>query len=378
MQSHISASYIAPRIRTDGPREGSTTARHEARTRSVKVPLPRVMPITPGLFDFAVALSLVFGGCCTNAWTLERVLNEAPSIGTTLTFAQMTFITLQALPSFIQWRKPTWSIAPLPVLKPRAVPFSVWAFQVILVSSISFLNNLTYRYKLPLSVQIILRSAGLIVSMTIGFLFSGKRYSKTQLLAALTVTIGVLTTTTAKPTASASSTPNHDATEYTLGITCLALSLLMSGLLGLFQERAFAKYGPHWKEGVFYTHALSLPIISLMWSDITHGWHSLASSTATSAFFGFSTLHAILAMNVITQVVCVSGVNSLTSKVSSVTTNLVLTARKAASLCLSVWWFGTGVSARLALGATLVFAGTVMYAQASSKPSAPTKGQKTE
>ncbi|KAG9103645.1 golgi uridine diphosphate-N- acetylglucosamine transporter [Ceratobasidium sp. 370] len=256
----------------------------------------------------------------------------------------MAFITLQALPSFILWRKPAWSIAPLPMLKPRAVPFSVWAFQVLLVSSISFLNNLTYRYKLPLSVQIILRSAGLIVSMTIGFLFSGKRYSKTQLLAALIVTVGVLTTTTTKPTLSASSVPSHDGTEYTLGITCLALSLLMSGLLGLFQERAFAKYGPHWKEGVFYTHALSLPIIGLMWSDIAHGWHSLASSTTTSTFFGFSALHATLAMNVITQAVCVSGVNSLTSKVSSVTTNLVLTARKAASLCLSVWWFGSGVS----------------------------------
>ncbi|KAG9127227.1 golgi uridine diphosphate-N- acetylglucosamine transporter [Ceratobasidium sp. 392] len=240
MQSHISASYIAPRIRPSG--EANTTTR---KSRSVRVlPLPKAgMSITPGLFDFAVALSLVFGGCCTNAWTLERVLNQTPSIGTTLTFAQMTFITLQALPSFIHWRKSSWSPIPLPALKPRAVPFSVWAFQVLLVSSISFLNNLTYRYKLPLSIQIILRSAGLIVSMTIGFLFSGKRYSKTQLLAALIVTLGVLTTTTSKPTSASSTSSNHDATEYMLGIICLALSLLMSGLLGLFQERAFAKYG---------------------------------------------------------------------------------------------------------------------------------------
>ncbi|KAG8691013.1 golgi uridine diphosphate-N- acetylglucosamine transporter, partial [Ceratobasidium sp. 395] len=157
MQSHISASYIAPRIRST---EASAATR---KPRSaVRVSLPRAgnMPIaSPGLFDFAVALSLVFGGCCTNAWTLERVLNQTPSIGTTLTFAQMTFITLQALPSFIHWRKPSWSLIPLPTLKPRAVPFSVWAFQVLLVSSISFLNNLTYRYKLPLSIQIVLRSA---------------------------------------------------------------------------------------------------------------------------------------------------------------------------------------------------------------------------
>jgi UDP-xylose/UDP-N-acetylglucosamine transporter B4 len=65
---------------------------------------------------------------------------------------------------------------------------------------------------------------------------------------------------------------------------------------------------------------------------------------------------------------------TLGQRVTSVTTNLVLTARKAASLCLSVWWFGAGVSTRLALGATLVFAGTVLYAQAS----APRPGGKTK
>ncbi|QRV88654.1 UDP-N-acetylglucosamine transporter YEA4 [Ceratobasidium sp. AG-Ba] len=378
MQAHMSAPYVS-RIRTNAmPSSPATTSPLANRSRTFRLPLPRALPLaTPGLFDFAVALSLVLGGCCTNAWTLERVLNEAPSIGTTLTFAQMAFITLQSLPSFLEWRRPKPLPFSLPVLKPRAVPFSVWASQVSLVSSISFLNNLTYRYKLPLSIQIVLRSAGLIVSMTLGFVFSGKRYSKTQLLAALFVTVGVLTTTTAKPTSSSSSTSTYDPREYMLGVACLALSLLLSGCLGLFQERAFAKYGPHWKEGVFYTHALSLPIICLMWSEIAHGWHSLASSTATSTAFGLSTLHAVLAMNIVTQALCVSGVNNLTSKVSSVTTNLVLTARKAASLCLSVWWFGSGVSTRLALGATLVFAGTILYAQASSKPSVSKKTLKT-
>lgn len=102
------------------------------------------------------------------------------------------------------------------------------------------------------------------MSMTLGFLFSSKRYSKTQLVctsrflqapvliiacihqaAALMVSFGVLTTTTAKPAQSASSAPASvsDVREYTLGIICLALSLLTSGILGLFQERAFAKHG---------------------------------------------------------------------------------------------------------------------------------------
>ena len=46
---------------------------------------------------------------------------------------------------------------------------------------------------------------------------------------------------------------------------------------------------------------------------------------------------------------------------SSVSTNLVLTARKALSLVLSVWWFGSGWNRGLALGGSLVFAGSVLY-----------------
>ncbi len=33
----------------------------------------------------------------------------------------------------------------------------------------------------------------------------------------------------------------------------LTFSLLLTGILGVLQERTYTKYGPHWKEGVFYT-----------------------------------------------------------------------------------------------------------------------------
>ena len=54
-------------------------------------------------------------------------------------------------------------------------------------------------------------------------------------------------------------------------------------------------------------------------------------------------------------------------------TNIVLTTRKALSLCISVWWFGSGWNGQLALGAGLVGAGTILYAYSSSQegPKAP-------
>ena len=49
-------------------------------------------------------------------------------------------------------------------------------------------------------------------------------------------------------------------------------------------------------------------------------------------------------------------------RVSSVSTNLVLTTRKAVSLCFSVWWFGNGWNAPLgagAIAASIVQVGTL-------------------
>jgi hypothetical protein len=33
----------------------------------------------------------------------------------------------------------------------------------------------------------------------------------------------------------------------------LCISLVLTGLLGILQEQTYKKYGPHWREGVFYT-----------------------------------------------------------------------------------------------------------------------------
>lgn len=50
-------------------------------------------------------------------------------------------------------------------------------------------------------------------------------------------------------------------------------------------------------------------------------------------------------------------------------TNLVLTTRKALSLCFSVWWFGNGWNAQLGAGAGMVFLGSLLYTLASSRGS---------
>ena len=92
-------------------------------------------------------------------WAYEQLLRQTPNIGSALTFAQMLFITLQSLPYFIEWHKSNWGI-PFPTLKQRQAPISDWATQVLLLSTGSLLNNWVFAFDVPLTVQIVFRSAG--------------------------------------------------------------------------------------------------------------------------------------------------------------------------------------------------------------------------
>lgn len=291
------------------------------------------------------------------------------NIGTALTFSQMCFITLHSLPSFLQLESCT------PRLRRRHIPIRRWIAQVLVLTFSSLLNNWAFAYHVPLPVQIVFRSAGLAVSMLFGFIFFKRRYSLYQIAAVAFVSLGVLLATFSRPSSSSSSDDPAEFGRYLLGVAMMTTSLILTGVLGMLQESTYSKFGPHWREGVFYTHLLSLPIFVFLIPDVKHGFVSLSSHTASvtssaaSPITHWATTYApyiVLAANLVTQLICVSAVNQLTSRVTSVTTNLVLTARKAISLCLSVWWFGNGFNAQLGLGAGMVFAGSLLYTLVSS------------
>ena len=130
-------------------------------------------------------------------------------------------------------------------------------------------------------------------------------------------------------------------------------------------------------------HLLSLPIFIFLRNDVIRGFKSLSTDPSESTI---SLPYMFLAMNLLTQVVCVSGVNKLTSvrgkhapdhptsflisnthqATSAVSTSVVLTVRKALSLCLSIWYFGSDWNYSLVFGAGMVFVGSLTYSTASS------------
>ncbi|KAJ3719650.1 UAA transporter [Lentinula guzmanii] len=301
-----------------------------------------------------------------------------PRIGSALTFSQMMFITLQSLPGFITFdssstrieegNRKTW-LSYLPRLKPRQVPIMRWFSQVLVHTTGSLLNNWAFAFNVPLTVLIVFRSAGLAVSMVLGYFVLGRRYSAIQVTSVLVVSSGAVLATLSKTSTASSTVELVDMQRYGLGIVMIVTSLLLTGILGLLQEQTYKEYGPFWKEGVFYTHLLSLPVFLFLARDVKQGLASLnypGSSVSGPAPGSAFSSWLILSGNLVSQLLCVSGVNKLTSRVSSVSTNLVLTTRKAISLCLSVWWFGSGWNAELAIGACMVFAGSLAFSLASS------------
>lgn len=176
------------------------------------------------------------------------------------------------------------------------------------------------------------------------------------------VTLGVVCTTLSASGPSRWTSPG----QYGTGILILTLALIMSGFMGLAQDRAYAKYGRgHWQEAMFYLHILALPGFTFVWRDLAREIGTVNGSTRVSVW-GTVTVPSFyipLVVNVATQLGCVSGVHRLTSRVNSVTVTLALVVRKAVSLGISVVVMkkGGGRERWLWGGAGLVLGGSVGY-----------------
>ncbi|TFK74371.1 UAA transporter [Pluteus cervinus] len=328
-------------------------------------------------------LSLVFGGCCSHAISLEQVTGQYPHAGSLITLCHFAAISAQGLPQHLHWTSTG------PRFKPRRIPIGPYLVQVVLFYFISLLNNAAFAYRIPMSVHIIFRSGGLVVSMILGWLVSGKRYSITQVLSILVVTIGVLLTTLSASSPKSKAT-DADFSSYSYGIGILSLALLFSGFLGIAQDWTYSKYSQPtpskddqiqkseekptepWQESMFYLHFLALPMFFTVRSGLAEQWAQVQESPRIQAGpIIIPSAYISLAINTFTQVICVAGVNRLTTRVSALTVTLVLVVRKALSLVLSVLGFGSGKSdvnmSMMWAGAALVLLGTIGYASGTGK-----------
>lgn len=155
--------------------------------------------------------------------------------------------------------------------------------------------------------------------------------------------------------------------------------------MGLYTEETYKQYGPHWKENLFYSHLLALPLFLPFLPSMRRQFFKLAaspplglpnydsiSSLPIELRKGLDTIYipsqlVYLVMNVLTQYACIRGVNLLAASASALTVTIVLNVRKLVSLLLSIWLFGNMLSPGTLMGAFIVFASGGLYGLEGSK-----------
>jgi UDP-xylose/UDP-N-acetylglucosamine transporter B4 len=238
--------------------------------------------------------------------------------------------------------------------------------------------------------------------MVVGCIFNGKRYSRGQILAVAMLTMGVVAAALADAQAKGKSIEmsGEDTAMITTatGFTILALAMVLSAFQGIYADRLYATYGrDHWKEALFYSHTLSLPLFLTSYPQLSSQWRvvsstpsllstfpqggsgspAVASTMGNTALSVLATVHkhapiqsaldrlpiqvAFLIMNALTQYLCIRGVHLLSAKSSSLTVTVVLNIRKLVSLLLSIYLFGNHLGSGVLVGAVLVFVGGGLY-----------------
>ncbi|KAL3900780.1 MAG: hypothetical protein SGCHY_001089 [Lobulomycetales sp.] len=294
-----------------------------------------------------------------------------------LTFLQFLAVTLVSLPLQIDYSR--WA------LKRRSIPISTWCMFVVLFYSSTVMTNYALNFHIPMPLHIVFRSCGVCVTMLLGWLINGTRYPSSQVIGVLILSIGIIIATLASSSKDSNS-ESSASSDYFIGIFLLTLAVIASSILGLLQQIVYGRYGSHnWKEGLFYTHALSLPLFLLgNFGHVKSLFHAVTSvylSGGISALGDFSALNMpdlellqFMAMNVFTQ-----RVYGLSSSISAVALNLILSVRKFTSLMISVAFFNNTFGLWHSLGTAFVFAGSLLYAhgrgaaQRDSRGSGPRK-----
>ncbi len=172
--------------------------------------------------------------------------------------------------------------------------------------------------------------------------------------------------------------------------------------MGLYTQLTYAKYGSHWHENLFYSHALSIPLFAVFFPSLRTQFHKLLTSTPIQVDQNplLFTHHAnstfaekvrpiltvpssvnipiprhilTLALNSLTQYACIRGVNLLGARTSALGVSIVLNIRKLISLFLSIWLFGNKLPPGVVAGAAVVFGSAGVWAWEGQRAGERTK-----
>ncbi|KAI4106638.1 MAG: hypothetical protein L6R37_002030 [Teloschistes peruensis] len=336
--------------------------------RVIGVTMATIQTALPTILAWATTMGLIFGNL--------------------ITFVQFLVTALLTWPEHFSTARPPF------FLKRRAIPLVRWLPNITLFFTVNILNNYAFSYNISVPVHIILRSGGSVTSMLVGFIW-GKRYTPVQVLSVALITVGIVIAAMADAQSKGKSTsgPSEIDPSFVTGLAILLFAQILSAIMGLYTQLTYTIYGSHWHENLFYSHFLSLPLFIPLFPSLKSQFRSFLHSdpaqlspallqlvpsfsakandtdqlppvllTLSKTTLPIPKDIFFLALNALTQYVCIRGVNVLSATTTALGVTIVLNMRKLVSLLLSIWIFGNELPLGVLLGATVVFGSAGLWA----------------
>lgn len=319
--------------------------------------------------DTASIFFQVFGGCCCNVYILEGLLSHNLldySLGYVITFCQFLFVAAVSYYPNADFQGSSWY--KLYLRLPR-IPLRNSLVLVLMFFLTSTLNNLVLKFNISIPLHIVFRSSGTVVSMLVGYFFGQKTYNFSQILSSVVISLGTILTTLQSGSLALLLLVDTIDSRFAIGVLILLSTAIISAFMGLYNENLFKKYGNQWQESLFYSHFLAIPLFLVVYPTLKNELGAIVLSPQQFSFLQFHIPRQLvrLLLNVVSQYVCIRGVNRLAGRMSSLSVTVVLLVRKCISLVLSVVLFGNSFNAYGIIGAALVFGGAIQYSLAGQK-----------
>lgn len=359
-----------------------------------------------------LSLAIIACGCACQA-PVELMLSSDRGCGDLISLAEAIFGLLLSAPAALSER--------------RAKGFSVPLHTHVLLacSSVAFtmlMNRALASPGVPAILLLTLKNGGLVANALVGYTLLGKRFSRSQMAAILTVCAGlVLTAKVPKathlvpppppPTSNgtlrvfprsfaaaasffrkrASVLSVEEAAEAALAVTCACGALLARALSGAMQESALARASGRASasEMLFFRNLLALPAFALRASVILHHaqrWMVSSSSgeggvseadgirggrgdAGLAAPALYPRMWLLLLANLVFDYACKVLMTRLIATDGALHATLALTMQKFCAFLLSAMVLSPGdLGPRLWLGALFVLAGSLAYSTVCNPP----------
>ncbi|XP_072948962.1 UDP-xylose and UDP-N-acetylglucosamine transporter [Epargyreus clarus] len=317
----------------------------------------------------ALAICMVFVGCCSNVIFLELVVKEDPGAGNLATFLQFLFIAIIGFCTVGKFGTGE-----------RKIPFKQYILLVGFFWISSVANNYAFDFNISMPLHMIFRAGSLMANMAMGVWILKKKYPPLKYVAIFMISAGIaICTIVSSGDVKAPRETHVDAAEeerlqfidwlwWCLGIAILTFALFVSARMGIFQESLYSKYGKHPWEALYYAHLLPL-VLWLPTIPNIIGHVKVATDTPLMILFGVTLPRQVmwLVLYVLTQGLCISAVYVLTTECASLTVTLTVTLRKFVSLLFSILYFRNPFTVGHWIGTLLVFIGTLIFTELLQK-----------